>query len=56
MPQKEKVSYEEKRRIVLACINEKMGVCEAARIARVDNSSVRAWIKRYEAGGVDYVC
>ena len=53
MPRKEKVSYEEKLRLVPACISGKMGVCEAARIARVDHSTIRKWVKQYEAEGVD---
>jgi len=53
MPQKGKVSYEEKRRIVLACISGKMGVCEAGRIAGVRDSSVQKWIIQYEAEGME---
>lgn len=44
MPQKEKVSFDEKRRIVLACISGKMGIREAGRIAGVRFSSVQKWI------------
>ena len=51
MSQKGKISYEEKRKLVLACIKKEMGVCEAARIAQVNHSSVRKWIKQYEAEG-----
>ncbi|MBR6459719.1 MAG: transposase [Actinomycetaceae bacterium] len=53
MPKKEMVSFEEKHRLVLACINRKIGVCEAARMAQVAHSSVQKWVKRYEAEGVD---
>ena len=53
MPQKEKVSFEEKHRLVLACIRKKMGVCEAAREAQVNQTTMRNWIKQYEAEGVD---
>lgn len=53
MPQKGKKSFEEKRKLVLACISGKMGVCEAGRIANVAHSSIRKWIKRYEAEGVE---
>ena len=53
MPKKEKVSYEEKRRIVLACISGKMGIGEAGRIAGVRDSSVQKWIIRYETEGED---
>ena len=53
MPQKEKVSFEDKRKLVLACINGKMGVCEAGRIAQVDHAVVRGWIARYKAEGIE---
>lgn len=53
MPRKGKVSFEEKRRLALACISKEMGVCEAARIAQVDHSAVRRWIKQYEAEGAE---
>ena len=53
MSRGEKVRFEEKHKLVLACISGKMGVCEAGRIAQVDHSVVRGWIKRYEAEGVD---
>ena len=53
MPQKAKVSFEEKYRLVLACIRKKMGVCEAAREAQVNQATMRNWIKQYEAEGVD---
>ena len=53
MSRKEKVSFGEKHRLVLACISKKMGVCEAARIARVNHSTVIGWVKRYEAEGAD---
>ena len=33
MSYKEKISFEEKRKLVLACISGKMGVCEAGRTA-----------------------
>ena len=36
MPLKEKVGFEEKRRLTLACISKEMGVCEAARIRDCD--------------------
>ena len=53
MSQKGKVSFEEKRRLVLAYISKKIGICEAARIAKVDHSVIRNWVKQYEAEGAD---
>jgi len=53
MSRKGKVSFEEKRKLVLLCISGKLGVCEAGRIANVDHSCIRGWIKRYEAEGVE---
>jgi transposase-like protein len=51
MPQKTKVSAEEKLRIVEACLSGKMGVNEAGRHAGVSISSVQAWISKYQAEG-----
>ena len=53
MQRKEKVSFEEKHRLVLACISREMGVCEAARIVQVSHSSIRRWIKQYETEGAE---
>ena len=53
MPREGKISFEEKRKLVLACISKEMGVCEAARIARVDHSAIRRWVTQYEAEGAD---
>ena len=51
MPQKTKVSAEEKARIVRDCIAGKLSRTEAARKAGVDKKSLRRWIIRYEAEG-----
>ena len=48
-----KISFEEKRKLVLACISKTIGICEAARKAQVDHSTIRGWIKQYEAEGAD---
>ena len=48
-----KIGYEEKIKLVQACINKEMGVCEAARKAQADHSTIRSWIKQYEAEGAD---
>ena len=48
-----KIGFEEKIKLVLACINKEMGVCEAARKAQVEHSTIRSWIKQYEAEGAD---
>ena len=53
MPQKEKVSFEKKHELVLACIGGKLSVNEAARMVQVAHSSVQKWIKRYESEGVE---
>ena len=53
MPREGIISFEEKHKLVLACISKKMGVCEAARIAQVNHSTVIGWVKRYEAEGSD---
>ena len=51
MSREAQISIEEKIKLVQACISKDMGVCEAARIAEVDNSSMRRWVKQYEAEG-----
>ena len=48
-----KVAYEDKLRLVQRCINGELGVCEAGRIAGVDHSAVRRWIKLYESEGAE---
>lgn len=53
MSRKGKVRYEAKCRLAQACINKRMEVCEAARIAQIDHSAVRRWIKQYEAEGAE---
>ena len=53
MPRRDKVSFEEKHKLVLACISKEMGVCEAGRIAQVDPAVVRGWIARYKAEGAE---
>jgi len=55
MPIEAKLSFEEKLKLVLACISKEIGVCEAARIAQVNHSAVRSWIKGYEAEGVEWL-
>ena len=53
MGKKAQLSFEEKLNLVLACIRNEIGVREAARIAQTTHSSVRNWIKRYEAEGAE---
>ena len=53
MSKKVKISTETKVKLVKECIRGKIGVCEAARIAQVDESSIRSWVIQYEAEGVD---
>lgn len=51
MPQKPKVSPEEKVAIVRRCLKSELGVCEAGRIAGVNWKTIRRWIARYETEG-----
>lgn len=53
MPRNGITSYEEKLKLVQACIQKELGVCEAARIARVDHSAIRGWVMQYEAEGAE---
>lgn len=51
MPNKQKLTPEEKENIVRQCLSGELGIREASRMAGVDNISVRRWIARYEAEG-----
>ncbi len=53
MPRKEKLSTEEKMRLLRQCLAQEISVNEAARRAGVNRVSVRQWIAKYEAEGVD---
>ena len=52
MPNKEKLSAEEKVRLVRQCMAGELGVCEASREAGVHFETVRLWIAQYEADGL----
>lgn len=47
MPNKQKLTPEEKENIVRPCLSGELGIREASRMAGVDNISVRRWIARY---------
>ena len=51
MPNKQKVTMEEKVNLVRACIKGKMSKSEASRKAGVDRETVCGWIAQYEAEG-----
>jgi len=51
MPHKQKISPEEKVRLVHQCQAGELSVSEATRIAGVGETSVRRWIARYKAEG-----
>ena len=53
MSRKEKLSIEEKMKLLRQCLAQEISVNEAARRAGVNWSSVRQWIAKYEAEGVD---
>ena len=53
MPKEAKMSFEEKLKLVQSCIRKEIGVCEASRKAQVARSTVREWIKQYEAEGTE---
>lgn len=53
MPHEQKLSPEEKVKLVLRCINGEISQQQAAREAGVNVSSVERWIVRYESEGVD---
>ena len=51
MSKREKVTAEERIEAAKTCAEGKMSQAEAARRLGVDESSVRAWVARYKAGG-----
>ena len=53
MSRKETLSIEEKIKLLRQCLAQEISVNEAARRAGVNWSSVRQWIAKYEAEGVD---
>ena len=52
MPHKQKATMEEKVKLVRACIEGEISQSEARRKAGVDLTTLRSWIKQYEAEGV----
>lgn len=52
MPQKQKISVEEKVRIVREWLNNRTSVNEAARSCNVDGETIKDWINIYENEGV----
>ena len=53
MPQKQKISAEEKVKLVLECLDNKISVQEAARRVGVDFETVKTWISVYENEGAE---
>lgn len=53
MLQEPTISLEEKIRVVRCCLNGEIGILEASRKAGASHESVRLWIARYEAEGVE---
>lgn len=52
MPRKQKLSPEEKVKLVRRYLNGEIGVCEAGREYGVAAVTVRRWIAQYETEGV----
>ena len=53
MPNKQKITVEEKVKLVRDCLNERIGIREAARRAQVSSQTVRDWLNIYENEGID---
>ena len=53
MPQKQKISAEEKVKLVLECLDNKISVQEAPRRGSVDFETVKTWISVYENEGAE---
>jgi len=53
MPKKQKLSPEEKEKLIQRCLDREFGVCEASRLAGVSHSTFRQWIAKYNAEGIE---
>lgn len=53
MPNKQKISPEEKVKLIRRCLAGEIGVCQAGRLTGVSHETVRGWISRYEAEGAE---
>ena len=53
MPQKSKLSVEEKVKIVEGCINGENSSNRYAEQYHVDNQTIRCWIRLYQARGIE---
>lgn len=53
MPNKQKVSVEEKIKNVRAYLAGEIGIGEAARRCKVDEETVAGWVRNYETDGID---
>ena len=57
MPQKQKLTVEEKVKIVRDCLKNRISISEAARKGGVDFKTIKTWISRYENEGVSgFIC
>lgn len=53
MSRKQKVSVEAKIKIIQDYLDGQIGICEAARRAGVDHTTMGQWVRSYEAAGVE---
>ena len=53
MPNKQKVSVEEKIKNVRTYLAGEIGIGEAARRCKVDEETVAGWVRNYETDGID---
>lgn len=53
MPRKEKISAEEKVRIIEGYLKGKIGYAEAKEIAGINGKTLQSWISRYRTEGAD---
>ena len=53
MARKQKISVEEKVKLVRDCMNGRISISEVARRARVARETVKDWLNSYENEGID---
>lgn len=53
MSQERTISAEERIRVVRRCLSGELGILEASRETGANHETIRAWIARYEADGVE---
>ena len=52
MPKQQKLGTEEKVKIIQEYLSRKIGMCEAARMAGVNQTTMGQWVRNYKVDGI----